>query len=133
MANDDAPTPLLYRGVMVSSTFTDLVQHRSALIRAIAGQELVPVVMENDSAKADIDVIDSSLEMVGKASAYVGVISHKYGQVPECPRRNPDGLSLTELELNRAMSLGRPILLFIMGDRHDVKPGDVETDPDKIK
>src|SRR5258708_3757370 len=71
--------------------------------------------------------------MVGKASAYVGVISHKYGQVPECPRRNPDGLSLTELELNRAMSLGRPILLFIMGDRHDVKPGDVETDPDKIK
>jgi hypothetical protein len=118
---------------MVSSTFTDLQQHRAALIKAINGQELKPVVMEYDSAKPLVDVLESSLQMVRKASGYVGVIAHKYGQIPECPKRNPDGLSLTELEFNEARRLERPVLLFIMGDNHDVKPADVETDPEKIE
>jgi tetratricopeptide (TPR) repeat protein len=123
--------PVAYKGVMVSSTFTDLVQHRDALIDAIDGQELKAVVMENDAARPAIDVLDSSLEMVRKAAAYVGVISHKYGQVPEDPKRNPDNLSLTELEFLEARRLGRPVLLFIMGPDHPVKAGDVETDPAK--
>jgi hypothetical protein len=59
------------------------------------------------------------------------VISHKYGQVPEDPKRNPDNLSLTELEFLAARDLGRPVLLFIMGPGHDVTLGDVETDPAK--
>ena len=58
--------------------------------------------MEHDSAKPDGDVVDSSLQMVRDGSAYIGVISHKYGQIPECAKRNPDGLSLTELEFNEA-------------------------------
>ena len=67
---------------MVSSTFTDLVQHRAALIRAINSQGLKAVTMENDSAKPAVDVIDSSLQMVRDASAYIGVIGQKYGQTP---------------------------------------------------
>jgi len=124
--------PVTFKGVMVSSTFTDLAQHRRALIKAIDGQDLKPVVMENDSAMPAIDVLQSSLKMVGKAAAYVGVISHKYGQIPESPD-NPNGLSLTELEFNKAQSLGRPVLLFIMGPDHVVKPADVETDPEKMR
>jgi hypothetical protein len=124
--------PLHYKGVMVSSTFTDLHRHRAALIKAINAQGLKAVAMEDDSAKPDVDVIDSSLDMVRDSSAYAGVISHKYGQTPECPERNPERLSLTQLELNEARSLGRPVLLFIMGDEHDVKLGDVETDPESI-
>lgn len=116
---------------MISSTFTDLKEHRSALIKALRGHGLHPVVMEDDSALPDGDVIASSLQKVRDGSAYMGVISHKYGQVPECPDRNPDGLSLTELEFNEARRLGRPILLFIMGDDHTVKPADVELDPQK--
>jgi hypothetical protein len=117
---------------MVSSTFTDLTQHRAALIAAINAQDFKAVAMEDHSARPAVDVIDSSLEMVRNAAAYVGVISHNYGQVPECPRRNPDRLSLTQLELNEARRLGRPVLLFIMGDDHDVKRGDVERDPDRL-
>jgi hypothetical protein len=81
--------PVSYKGVMVSSTFTDLVEHREALIKVINGQRLMPIVMEYDSAKPGIDVLDSSLQMVRDASAYVGVISHKYGQIPDDPRRAP--------------------------------------------
>src|SRR5262249_45926525 len=57
----------------------------------------------------------------------------KYGQTPECPTRNPDKLSITELEFNEAQRLGRPILLFIMGDDHPVKKSDIEKDPEKEK
>jgi uncharacterized protein DUF4062 len=63
---------------MVSSTFADLEKHRAALIKAIRGQGLTDVAMENDSAKADADVIDSSLQMVRDASAYALVISREY-------------------------------------------------------
>jgi Domain of unknown function (DUF4062) len=132
MTNDKRADPVTYKGVMVSSTFTDLIQHRKALIKAIDRQELKAVVMENDSARPAVDVIDSSLEMVRKAAAYVSVISHKYGQIPECPERNPAGLSLTELEFNEARRLGRAVLLFIMGPHHPVEAGDVETDPGKM-
>lgn len=79
MAKKNNPSPINFKGVMVSSTFTDLVQQRAALIKAIDGQELKAVAMENDSAKPDGDVLTSSLEMVRKASAYIGVIANKYG------------------------------------------------------
>ena len=131
MPKDNHPAPRQYLGVMVSSTFTDLEQHRAAVIKAIKGQGLTDVAMENDSAKPDVDVIESSLQMVRDAAAYVGVISHKYGQTPLCPERNPGALSITELEFNEAQRLERPILLFIMGDKHQVLPADVETDAAK--
>ena len=40
MAKNDNPSPVSFMGVMVSSTFTDLEQHRAAVIKAIDGQEL---------------------------------------------------------------------------------------------
>jgi len=123
------PAPRLFPGVMISSTFTDLKEHRAALIAALDGQDLKPVAMENDSALPDVDVIGSSLRMVQDASAYVGVISRKYGQTPLCPKRNPDRLSLTELEFNEAQRLRRPILLFIMDAEHSVREADMEFDP----
>ena len=128
MLRETNPAPRLYPGVMVSSTFTDLGQHRAALIKAIKGEGLSDVAMDNDSAKPDVDVIDSSLQMVRDASAYIGVISRKYGQTPADPARNPGGLSLTELEFNEAQRLKRPILLFIMGAGHQLREADVETD-----
>ncbi len=117
---------------MVSSTFTDLQEHRAALIDAIHAHKLHANVMENDSARL-VDVIESSLQMVRDSAAYIGVISLKYGQTPECPTRNPGKLSITELEFNEAQRLGRPILLFIMGDDHPVKKADIEKDSEKEK
>lgn len=118
--------------VMVSSTFTDLQEHRAALIAAIQAHKLHANVMENDAARL-VDVIDSSLQMVRDSHAYIGVISLKYGQTPECPTRNPNKLSITELEFNEAQSLGRPILLFVMGDKHPVTKADIERDEEKEK
>jgi hypothetical protein len=110
---------------MVSSTFTDLEDHRAALIKAIDSQGLKAVDMENDSAKP-IDVIESSLQMVRTSSAYVCVIGRKYGQMPASPEQNPANLSITELEFDEATHIGIPILLFIMGDQHLLREADME-------
>jgi hypothetical protein len=130
MHNDYSHRPRFVPQVMVSSTFTDLRAHREALIEAVHAHQLHANVMENDSARL-VDVIDSSLQMVRDSAAYIGVISLKYGQTPECPTRNPHKLSITELEFNEAQSLRRPILLFIMGEDHPVKRVDIEKDPEK--
>src|SRR5262245_4366808 len=75
--------------VMVSSTFTDLKDHRAALIHAISSHQMHPVGMEFSDAALTGDVVDTSLEMVAKSAAYILIIGRKYGQTPECPRRNP--------------------------------------------
>jgi len=102
---------------MLSSTFNDLDRHRAALISAVESQGLHAVAMENDSAKP-IDIIDSSLRMVRETSAYIGIIGRRYGQRPPSKERNPRKLSITEIEFNEAERLGRPILLFLMGNDH---------------
>lgn len=131
MSQPPQPAPRQFSGVMVSSTFTDLKAHRLALIDVIDRQALKPLAMEQDSARADGDVIDSSLQKVRDAAAYIGVISGKYGQVPLCPRRNPDNLSITELEFAEALRLGRPILIFVMHKTHQRGEDDFELDADK--
>jgi len=124
--------PKDYKAIMVSSTFTDLKEHRQQAIEAIQKLGYMPRVMEYSGAQAEADVIDTSLAMVREAAAYVGVISLKYGQTPYDRDRNPKRLSVTELEFNEAMRLGRPVVLFIMGDDHPVRKADIESDPKKM-
>jgi tetratricopeptide (TPR) repeat protein len=133
MSRDEESPPRQYRSVMVSSTFTDLEAHRRELIGTILRHDLMPGAMEYGSVAPRLDVIEASLAMVRAASAYVGIISRKYGQIPVCQRRNPESLSLTELEFDEAQRLGRPILLFVMDAAHPVTEADVELDPDKRK
>lgn len=106
MAEKNIHAPASFKGVMVSSTFTDLKEHRKALIKAIDGQGLKPIAMEHDSAMPAGDVIDSSIQMVRDSSGYIGVISHKYGQVPESPERNPDHAGNTDRFVMPRLVLG---------------------------
>ena len=133
MAKENIHTPASYQGVMVSSTFTDLKEHRAELMKALRKEELFPIGMEDYVPTPDDDLISSSLNMVRKGSAYVGLISHRCGQVPECADRNPHAYSITRLEFEEGQTLGLPTLVFIMGKDHPVKASDVETDLEKIK
>ena len=130
MTTDTMHAPRLVPQITVSSTFMDLHEHRAALIKCIKAHGLTDVAMENDTAKL-IDIIDSSLQMVRDGSAYVGIISLRYGNIPSCPRRNPDERSITELEYDEALDLKRPVLIFLMGDDHEGRIGDFERDPIK--
>lgn len=72
MAHDHAPKQFL--GVTISSTFTDLADHRADLRQVVREHGLVDIAMENDGAKT-VDLIDSSLQMVRDGAAYIGVIN----------------------------------------------------------
>ena len=116
--------PKSFEGIMVSSTFSDLKAHRQEVIDAISRLGFHPEVMEHSGAST-ADVITKSLQMVRDCSVYVLIISHKYGQTPK-DSRNPDGLSITELEFNEAVRLGLPRLLFLMADDHVLLKDHVE-------
>lgn len=111
---------------MVSSTFTDLEEHRAELIKIINRRGLKAIPMEDDAALPAGDVIDSSLGKVGDGSAYVGIIAKRYGQIPTDAKRNPRNVSITELEFDEAVKLERPILLFIMGEDHLVRESQID-------
>ena len=113
--------------VMVSSTYRDLSAHRETVCDALLRLGFFPVGMEYDSAKAGKDVIASSLDMVAKVQAYIGIIGHRYGGVPHDSERNPDELSITELEYREALKRNIPVFMFLMSDDHAVKRQDVET------
>lgn len=131
MPKETPATPQLYKGVMVSSTFLDLREHREQLMQALRKQQLFPIVMEEYVLDAGDDgVVSPSLKMVADASAYVGLISRRYGQVVE-HEQNPHGHSVSRMEFEEAQRLGLPTLIFIMGEDHLVRERDVESDPDK--
>jgi hypothetical protein len=113
---------------MVSSTFRDLEDLRKILIDAIEGQDLKAVGMENEGGKSDVDLIDSSLDMVRKSAAYIALIGRRYGQMPICPIRNPERLSITELEFTEAQRLNLPIHLFLMDSRYPSPDFGIESD-----
>jgi tetratricopeptide (TPR) repeat protein len=125
--------PKAYQAIMLSSTFTDLKEHRQRATQAIEKFGYRANVMEYDGARADANVIESSLKMVRDSAGYICVISLKYGQTPFDPDENPDRLSISELEFNEAMRLGRPIVLFVMDDEHLIRKADIESNPGKLE
>jgi diadenosine tetraphosphate (Ap4A) HIT family hydrolase len=126
MENHRSHAPRPVQQVMVSSTYKDLQTHRAMLIESVHKHKLYANVMEHDDAKVTQDVIASSINMVRDSAAYILLIGSNYGQIPLDSVRNPDQVSITELEFKEAQELGRPTLLFIMGDSHPVAMGNVE-------
>lgn len=107
--------------VFVSSTFTDLVKERQAVLSAIleishmpAGMELFPA--GDDSAWRLIqDVIESS-------DYYVLIIGGRYGSLDET------GLGFTEKEYDFAASLKKPVIPFLHSDLDNLPRGKTEVD-----
>lgn len=122
--------PKPFQGIMLSSTFTDLKEHRQKAKTAMEKLDFHAVGMESGGAQV-ADVIEASLNYVRQSAAYIGIVTKKYGQTPHDPVRNPDRLSITELEFNEALRLKLPILLFIMDKAHLVHEDDVELNPEK--
>lgn len=131
MSNEKEFSPIQFKGVMVSSTFADLETHRQELMKALRKEELFAIVMEEYVPIPGDDIISSSLDMVRKSSAYIGLISRRYGQIIEDPNRNPESYSISRLEFQEARRLELPTLIFVMGENHPVTESGVELDPVK--
>jgi tetratricopeptide (TPR) repeat protein len=107
---------------MISSTSLDLPEHRQQAIDACLRQSVFPIAMEQLPAR-DADAIRVSLEMVDKADIYIGIFAWRYGYVPE-----GRDISVTEMEFNRAVERGIPILVFTIHKDHALTIEMVEAD-----
>lgn len=100
--------------VMLSSTSKDLPDHRDKATNAILRAGMTPIIMETLTASPR-DAITESLRLVDEAEVYVGIFAMRYGYIPEDPR-NPDRLSITEMEYRHAVKTKKLILIFLIGD-----------------
>ncbi|HUN05631.1 MAG TPA: DUF4062 domain-containing protein [Aggregatilineales bacterium] len=109
--------------VMLSSTSKDLPDHREKATNAILRAGMTPIIMETLTASPR-DAITESLRLVDESEVYVGIFAMRYGYIPDDPR-NPDRLSITEMEYRHAVKTGKLILIFLMSDDHPL--------PEKLK
>jgi tetratricopeptide (TPR) repeat protein len=109
---------------MISSTSVDLPEHRREVEQACLREGYFPDMMESLPAR-DADAIRVSLEMVDRADVYIGIYAWRYGHKPE-----GHDISITEMELNRAVERKIPILVFLIHKDHALTIEMVETDKD---
>ncbi len=113
---------------MISSTALDLPEHREQALNACLSVAIRPIGMEQLPAR-DASGIQVSLEMVDQAEIYIGIYAWRYGWVP--PFDNPDKISVTEMEFDRALERKtqgelKEILIFVMDDEHPIRSRDME-------
>ncbi len=118
-------TPSRRKNVMISSTARDLPDHRKGVMDACLRMGMFPEMMEHLPA-SDADAIVKSLEMVDRADIYLGVFAFRYGNVTK--EKNPQQISITEMEYNRAVARGIPRLIFFMDKTHPITAADMDED-----
>jgi hypothetical protein len=97
---------------MISSTALDLPEHRKEAIDACLREGVFPIAMEHLPA-SDADAVAESMRMVEEADIYVGVFAWRYGWRP-----SGGEISISEMELDRAITRGIPILVFVAHKDH---------------
>ncbi len=109
---------------MISSTSIDLPEHRQQAMDACLRQGVFPIDMEHLPAR-DADAIRVSLEMVDQADLYIGIYAWRYGHRPA-----GHDISIPEMEFNRAVKRGIPILVFTIHREHPLTITMMEADKD---
>ncbi len=93
--------------VFISSTFKDLMDERSRVIKEILRAEQIPVAMEHFVA-SDKEQWDTIERFLSQSGCMISIIGESYGTIDE-----DSGKSFTELEFEYAVKNGIPILCFL--------------------
>lgn len=101
--------------IYLSSTYEDLKDYRSAVFEALRKAGYDVLAME-DYVATDKRPLNKCLADVGRADIYIGLFAFRYGYVPPREHGNPDGLSITELELRHAEKLQKSCLAFAVSE-----------------
>lgn len=101
----------LRKQVYVSSTFSDLEQHRAHLKHALEKAGYDVECMERYPA-FDTRPADKCLTDVAACDVYVVLVALRYGHIPA--DNNPAGKSITEMEYDKAVETTRPKLAFML-------------------
>jgi hypothetical protein len=102
--------------VYVSSTLTDLKEHRQAVLDALRKAGAFPIGVEEfvASAGTPIEVCKTEIQ---SSDLVVLIVAHRYGYVPA-----GQDLSVTEFEFRAALDRAIPILAFLVDDNYPWSP-----------
>lgn len=109
--------------IFISSTYEDLKEERSNVMKAILEMGHIPVGMEMFSA-ADEEQWKTITRQIDECDYYVVIVAHRYGSVV-------DNKSYTEKEYDYAEQLGVPSIAFIIDDGANWPGNKSDNDPTK--
>jgi hypothetical protein len=112
--------------IYVSSTYADLVEHRSTIYRVLRKNRYDVVAME-DYVATDERPLEKCLADVRDCDVYVGIYGRRRGYVP--PGQTE---SITTLEYREAREAGKPCACFLLADGHVLPPEHEDADPGPI-
>lgn len=113
--------------VFLCSTYSDLIDERTAVIDAITRLKLQHDSMEFFGARPN-QPIETCLEEVRRSDILVVMVGHRYGNfVPNLE------ISFSEAEYREGHRLGKPCLVYLRDENTPVLPRHVERNPDGLR
>ena len=107
----------------LSSTFTDLKEHRRLVIEALERLDQKVNRMEVFGARP-AEPQTACLKEVEDSDLFVGIYAHRYGSVPAGSE-----FSITEQEFNHAIKSNKPMFCFLINEDHPWPPNLIEGGP----
>jgi hypothetical protein len=102
--------------VFISSTYTDLIEARSAAINTVLESYNFPVGMELFGADND-EQWTIIKELIDSSDFYILILGHRYGSISK-----EDGISFTEKEFDYAINKGLKLICFVRDDNVATHP-----------
>lgn len=112
--------------VFISSTFSDLSDVRTSLVKQVLDLGHIPSGMESFLA-ADEEQMSYIKKVIDQCDYYLLVVGGRYGSVDE------EGVSYTEREFDYAVAEKKVILASICEDRGSLQSNLVDTDQEKLE
>lgn len=106
--------------IFISSTFTDLIEERQAILKAILELDHMPAGMELFPASDD-SAWDLIKDVIDRSDYYIVVIGGRYGSVDK------EGISYTEKEYEHAYSTGKLVIPLLHKNPDNLPRGKTET------
>ena len=108
--------------VFVSSTFTDLIDERRAVMQALLELNCIPAGMELFPASTD-DQWTLIQRVIDDCDYYLVIVGGRYGSM------DTQGLSYTEKEYDYAVHQGKPVMGFVHRQPGDIPARNTDRDP----
>lgn len=108
--------------VFVSSTYTDLIDERFAVIQCLLNNDCIPVGMEQFHG-VPVSQWEYITKMLDNSDYCVLILAGKYGSIEE-----QSGISYTEKEFDYAVTNGIPVIRLLFKDLDSLAVKQSETD-----
>jgi hypothetical protein len=107
--------------IFISSTYEDMIPYREEVQRGLTRFEQIIKGMEyfGSSPEKPLEKCVSELNL---SEIYIGIIGMRYGSVDDVSKK-----SFTQIEYEKAVETGKPILIYIIDENHPIPSKFVDT------